>query len=87
MIGKMAKVLAYRHAPRVMASIRHPGASAQLAHTKYDMRHGYAPRISAIGTALLAVPVGFLIGRLVTGRKSRSAPSTVRFETNPTPPM
>jgi hypothetical protein len=87
MIGKMMKVLAYRRAPRTMAALAHPGASAALAHTKYDMRYGYAPRISAVGTALLAVPVGFLIGRLITRRGAAKQASQVRIDQIVTPPM
>jgi hypothetical protein len=71
MIGKIAKVMAMKHAPKVAASIMHPRASARLAHTKYDLKHGYAPRITAVGAALLAVPVGFLIGQMMTKRGTR----------------
>ncbi len=76
MIGKMAKVIAYKHAPRAAAAVLHPKASASLAHTKYDMRHGYAPRISAVATALIAIPVGFLIGKLLSDRSARMADRT-----------
>lgn len=68
MLGTMAKIVAYRTAPKLATSVLHPKRSAQLAHTKYDMKHGYAPRISAVGAALVAVPIGFMIGKLLTRR-------------------
>jgi hypothetical protein len=80
MIGKMAKVVAYRHAPRAAATMFNPRASAQLAHTKYDLRHGYAPRITAIGAALLAMPIGFLIGKLMTSRPETTAYERMRSD-------
>jgi hypothetical protein len=67
MIGKMARVMAYRHAPRAAANLLHPAAAARIAHTKYDLKHAYAPRISAVGAALVAVPFGFVLGRLMAG--------------------
>jgi hypothetical protein len=70
MIGTMAKILAYKNAPRTTFAVLHPRTSAQLAHTKYDLKHGYAPRLTAVGAALLAMPVGFLIGKLVTDRRT-----------------
>jgi hypothetical protein len=42
----------------------HPKQSARLAKTRWDLRHAYAPRLTAIGAAALALPVGILIGRL-----------------------
>ena len=73
MIGKMAKVVAYRNAPKLAASVLNPRASARIAHTKYDLKHGYAPRITAVGAALLAMPIGFLIGKLMSDRANRVA--------------
>lgn len=72
MIGKMAKVAAYRNAPRTTAALLNPRAAARLAHTKYDLRHGYAPRITALGVALIAMPIGFLIGKALTYRKANA---------------
>ena len=86
MIGKIAKVLAMKHAPRAAASIMHPRATARLAHTKYVLKHGYAPRITAVGAALLAVPVGFLIGQMMTKRGAQRLTAQDSAGTT-TPPM
>ena len=72
MVGKMIKILAYKNAPRTTFAVLHPRTSARLAHTKYDMKHSYAPRITAVGAALLAMPIGFLIGKAVTYRKANA---------------
>jgi hypothetical protein len=80
MIGKMAKVVAYRNAPRAAAAVFNPRASARLAHTKYDLKHSYAPRITAVGAALLAMPIGFLIGRLLTSRQQPTAYERMRSD-------
>lgn len=70
MIGKMAKVAAYRKAPKFTSALLNPGAAARLEHTKYDLKHGYAPRITALGAVLIAMPIGFLIGKALTYRKA-----------------
>ena len=72
MVGKMIKILAYKNAPRTTFAVLHPRTAARLAHTKYDMKHSYAPRITAVGAALLAMPIGFLIGKAVTYRKANA---------------
>ena len=41
---------------------------AQLAHARYDMKHGWAPRATAVGAALIALPLGYLVGRLMANR-------------------
>ncbi len=86
MIGQIAKVLAYKHAPRAAAALFHPKASARLAHTKYDMKHGYAPRISAVAVALLAVPVGFLVGKVMNRRTDSARMDSPRMGGPMTPP-
>jgi hypothetical protein len=64
MIRAMAKMFAYSRAPRTTFTLMHPKQSARLAKTHWDLRHAYAPRLTAIGAAVLALPVGILIGRL-----------------------
>ena len=64
MIRAMAKMFAYSKAPRTTFAIMHPKQSARLAKTRWDLRHAYAPRLTAISAAAVALPIGFLIGRL-----------------------
>jgi hypothetical protein len=72
MIGKLFKLYAYSKAPRTTFSVLHPRTSAQLAHARYDMKHGWAPRASAVGAALIALPIGYLIGKAT--RRPRAEP-------------
>lgn len=64
MIRAMAKMFAYSRAPRTTFALMHPRQSARLAKTRWDLRHAYAPRLTALGAAALALPVGILIGRI-----------------------
>ena len=68
MIGTLLKMEAYKHAPRATFAALNPKKSARVAHMKYDLKHAYAPRLTAVGAALIAMPVGFLIGKMLTGR-------------------
>ena len=63
MIGKLFKLYAYSKAPRATFSVLHPRTSAKLMHARYDMKHSWAPRASAVGAALIALPIGYLIGK------------------------
>jgi hypothetical protein len=77
MIGTLLKMEAYKHAPRATFAALNPKKSARVAHMKYDLKHAYAPRLTAVGAALIAMPVGFLIGKMLTGRHnghSKAAP-------------
>lgn len=64
MIRDMAKVFAYSRAPRTTFAVMHPKQTARLAKTRWDLRHAFAPRLTAVAAAALALPVGFMIGRL-----------------------
>ena len=55
-------------------AVTYPKKAARLAHAKYDMKHSYAPRVSAVGVALLALPVGYMLGRM-----SRRAAQVPRY--------
>ena len=66
MVGKLLKAYAYYKAPKATFSVLHPRKAAALAHARYDIRHGWAPRATAVGAALIALPIGYVIGRLVT---------------------
>jgi hypothetical protein len=45
-------------------AVTYPKKSAKLVKARWDMKHGYAPRISAVGVALVVLPIGYVIGRL-----------------------
>ena len=80
MIGTLLKMEAYKHAPRATFAALNPKQSARVAHMKYDLRHAYAPRLTAVGAALIAMPVGFLIGKMLTGRHNGHRASPERSE-------
>lgn len=63
MIGSIAKTLAYSKAPKTTFTVLHPKRAVRLQKMKYDLRHAYAPRVAAIGAAVLALPLGYLLGR------------------------
>ena len=64
MIRTVAKTMAYTKAPKTTFAILHPRRAAKLKKFQYDIRHAYAPRVAALGAAVLALPVGFALGRL-----------------------
>jgi hypothetical protein len=76
MIGNLLKWYAYTKAPRATFAVRHPRTTARLAHARYDMKHSVVPRVSAVGAALIALPLGYLAGRLATRsrRNGRTVP-------------
>lgn len=56
-------------------ALAYPKKAAKIAHARYDMKHSYAPRATALGVALVALPIGYVLGRLtsVRGRQRPSA--------------
>ncbi|MFW5951758.1 MAG: hypothetical protein ACOCVZ_06570 [Gemmatimonadota bacterium] len=63
MLRTIAKTVAYTKAPKATFAVLHPKRAVRLKKLKYDMRHAYAPRITAVGAAALALPIGYLLGR------------------------
>ena len=63
-------------------AVSFPKKSAKLLHARYDMKHSYAPRVTAVGVALLALPIGFIIGRM----SRRLPPRPVERDYNAMPP-
>ncbi|MGH7472106.1 MAG: hypothetical protein ACRENP_29500 [Longimicrobiales bacterium] len=80
MIGKMLKMYAYTKAPKATFAVLHPRTSARVAHMRHDFKHSWALRASAVGAALIALPVGYLVGRLA----ARSRPAWVEDEVSRT---
>lgn len=63
MIRSIAKTVAYSKAPRTTFAVLHPKRAARLKKMRYDLRHAYAPRVTALGVAAVALPLGYLLGR------------------------
>ena len=78
MIGKLFKLYAYSKAPKATFSVLHPRTSAKLMHARYDMKHSWAPRASAVGAALIALPIGYLIGK--ASKRVRPAPRPESYQ-------
>lgn len=63
MIGTLLKAVAYSKAPRTTFTVLHPARAVQFRKLKWDMRHAPAPRLTAVGAAVLALPIGLWLGR------------------------
>lgn len=63
MIGTLLKAMAYSKAPRTTFTVLHPARAVQFRKLKWDMRHAPAPRLTAVGGAALALPIGLWLGR------------------------
>lgn len=63
MIGTLLKLLAYSQAPKTTFSLRHPVTAVQVVKTPFDLRTAYAPRLTALATALVVGPLAYRIGR------------------------
>lgn len=63
MIRSIAKTMAYTKAPKTTFAVLHPRKAVRLQKMKYDLRHAYAPRVTAVGAAALALSLGYLLGR------------------------
>ena len=75
MIGTLLKLFAYSKAPRTTFTMLHPTKAVLFRKFQWDMRHAYAPRVTALGAAALALPVGLWLGR-----RSRSRDATTVTE-------
>lgn len=62
MIAELAKAVAYAKVPRLTFAVLHPRQAAQLKKVPFDLRTAYAPRLTAIGAALIAFPLGVALG-------------------------
>ena len=69
MLRNLMKALAYSKFPKTTFAVRHPGDAARLVKMRRNMRHTMrSQRTAGIGAALIAIPVGYVIGRLVQKR-------------------
>ena len=64
MIGKVAKYYAISRAPRLAFSVSHPKKAARLAKARWDLEHAWAPRVTGVVALALALPLGFMLGRM-----------------------
>ena len=67
MIGTLLKAVAYAKAPRATFTVLHPKNAVLFRKFRWDMRHAHAPRVTALGAAALALPVGLWLGRRSAG--------------------
>lgn len=65
MIGKIARTYFYAKAPKTTFTVLHPRRAVRLRKLQWDMRHAYAPRVAALGAAVVALPLGLAIGRKI----------------------
>ena len=72
MIGTLLKAVAYYKAPRVTFSVLHPKKAAILKKMQWDLGHAPAPRLTAVGAAAIALPLGLMIGRMGRERPRRN---------------
>lgn len=70
MLGKIIKVIAYTRAPKLAFTVLHPKGAARLVKTRWDLKHAWAPRITGVAAAAMALPLGYLLARM-TARRER----------------
>jgi hypothetical protein len=68
MLGSILKTAAYVKAPKATFTVLHPTKAFRLGKLRYDMRHAWAPRIAAVAAAVLALALGYFLGRSGNGR-------------------
>lgn len=69
----LAKAAAYATAPKFTFAALHPQAALRWKLVPYDMRYGYAPRISGAVAATLGITIGMLVGRWIGRTTTRAA--------------
>ena len=79
MIRELLTAVAYSKAPRTTFTVLHPTKAVLFRTFTWDMRHAHAPRVSALGAAALALPIGIWLGRKRAQRQNGEAH---RFETH-----
>lgn len=63
MIRTLLALYAYTQAPKTTFSLLHPVRAAQLVKTPFDLRTAYAPRLTALATALVVGPLAYRLGK------------------------
>ncbi len=63
MLGNLLKVIAYKRAPAATFTVLHPVETVQWVKVPWDLRYAYAPRLTALATALVVAPLAFRLGK------------------------
>jgi len=77
MLRTIMKAMAYTRMPRATFILSHPRAATRMMKTRWDMKHALAPRIAAAGAAMIALPIGYAIGRAMQGGERFGRTSTL----------
>jgi hypothetical protein len=79
MFDQMAKLVAYGKAPATTFQVLHPVEAMRLRLLPFEVRHGYGVRLALIAGALVAFPLGMVVG-LRRGRSPRRSPLREKLE-------
>lgn len=72
MIRSILKMAAYSKAPKTTFAVMHPRSAVRMKKFGWDMRHAVAPRVTALGAAAVALPIGLWLGRRASGAPTES---------------
>jgi hypothetical protein len=65
MLKNLIKLFAYSNFPKTTFAVRHPGDATRMVKMRRNIKHTMrSQRTAGIGAALIAIPVGYVIGRL-----------------------
>ena len=68
MIGKLIKYYAIARAPKLAYTTAHPKNAARIVKTGWDLKHAWAPRVVGAVAVAIALPVGYVLGRMSSQR-------------------
>lgn len=63
MIWGLLKLIAFTQAPKTTFALLRPVTAAQVVKTPFDLKTAYAPRLTAMATALLVAPLAYRLGK------------------------
>lgn len=63
MIRTLLKLYAYWQAPKRTFTLLHPVKTVQVAKTPFDLKTAFAPRLTALATALVVGPLAYRLGK------------------------
>ena len=70
MVGKLVKYYAIAKAPKLAFSVFYPRTAARLGKAQWDLKHALAPRAVGVAVLMVALPVGYVLGRMSDRRHS-----------------
>lgn len=73
MVGTIARMFLYSKAPKAAFAVLHPRQTARVATLRWVFRHSKAPRLAAVGAAMMALPLGYALGRVRRGSGGSAA--------------